>query len=89
MSKSRLALSVAIACLLSACDPSAKQVAFPVLPNELKDCTFHYISDGNYGITVARCPNSTTSTTYLSGKTARTTVVIDGVEYTKKEPSHE
>ena len=89
MSKSRLAIFVAIACLLSACDPSAKQVTFPVLPDELKDCTFHYISGGLNGITVARCPNSTTSTTYRSGKTTRTTVVIDGVEYTKKEPSHE
>jgi hypothetical protein len=35
--------------------------------------------------TVARCPNSTTSTTYPAGKTQRTAVVIDGVTYEPKE----
>ena len=89
MSTTKTLFALALACTLAACDPHAEQVVFPVLPDALKDCTFHYVSSGGNGITVARCPNSTTSTTYPSGKTKRTSVVIDGAEYVRQERSHD
>jgi hypothetical protein len=76
---------ILIALLLCACEPSAKYVHFPVVPNEFKDCKFARIENeqGLY-LYVSRCPNSTT-TTVNSDKAKTTTVVIDGVEYIKKE----
>jgi hypothetical protein len=68
-----LALSAA------ACSPTYKDVKqdFPVLPMELKECTFYYLEGTNLSkLTVVKCPNSTVSTTYLSGKT-NATVVVD------------
>lgn len=71
---------------IAACSPSAEVLNFPVLPAELKDCKFYRVSDGNlYSLRIVRCPNSTTATTYSEGKTTSTTVVIDGIEYVKKE----
>ncbi len=67
---------------------SYSTVKFPETPPELSDCKFFNMSndDGAF-ITVARCPNSTTSTTFTSGKSKRTVVIIDGVEYEAKENS--
>jgi hypothetical protein len=76
---------VSVSVLLAACEPSGKSVDFPVRPEEFKDCKFAYLTNSQgTGITVARCPNSTT-TTMQSDKAKTTTVVIDGVEYIKKE----
>ena len=75
---------IVIALLLSACEPGGKTVDFPVRPEEFKDCKFAYLTNSQgTGITVARCPNSTT-TTLQSDKAKTTTVVNDGVEYVKK-----
>lgn len=76
-------LLVAGTLLLIGCSPRATTINFPVIPPELADCKFFSLYEGELGanITVARCPNSTTSTTYNSGKKSKTTVVIDGVEY--------
>lgn len=71
--------------VLSACTPSANEVSYPVLPDELKDCKFFRVDNGGFPIRVVRCPNSTTSATFQSGKTTKTTVVIDGKEYVEKE----
>lgn len=74
--------AIAIALVLVGCTPSSKDVSRNYAPpEELKDCSFHRLGNDNGGyITVVRCPNSST-TTKTSGKNARTTVVIDGVEY--------
>lgn len=80
---SKLVLIIA-AILLAGCSPSSEKMSFQGLPDELKDCTFHRVSDGINRITVARCPNSTASTAYRSGKTTRAAVVIDGKEYVEK-----
>ena len=72
---------VAATVVLVGCSPSYEAMSMPVLPDELKDCKFYYVSNGDRGMRVVRCPNSTTSTTYTSGKTTRTDVVIDGVTY--------
>lgn len=70
--------------ILAGCKPSSEVRTFPVLPTELLDCKFFYLLDGtNSGVTVARCPNSTT-TVRQNDKAGTTTVVIDGAEYVKK-----
>jgi len=85
MSKTRLTLVAIFAAFLTACEPYAEQLSVPVLPDELKDCKFYMVSANGRGyMTVVRCPNSTTSTTYNTGKSQYTTVVIDGQEYVKK-----
>lgn len=70
--------------LLAGCSPSIEVAEYP-MPTELADCTQHRLSDGFNKIIVVRCPNSTTSTTHRVGKTSRTNIVIDGVEYVPKQ----
>ena len=71
--------------LLAGCTPSANEQTWPVLPEGLKDCKFYKLTDDSANtIKVARCPMSSASISYQSGKVTATTVVIDGVEYTKK-----
>lgn len=72
------------ALLLAGCSPEAQVMNYPIVPDGLKDCKFFWISNGKSGMQVARCPNSTTSTAYSSGKSQATAVVIDGEEYVKK-----
>lgn len=44
----------------------------------LSGCSVYSVSNGNgSNIIIVRCPNSTTSTTYKSGKTTQTTVVAE------------
>jgi hypothetical protein len=60
------------------CTPKASQLDFPVLPDGLKDCKFFYLQDGSgTNITVARCPNSTTSVV-SGGKHKRTSITAEG-----------
>jgi hypothetical protein len=67
---------------VAGCSNSATEILFPVMPPELKDCkVFHIKSKTGNSITAMRCPNATTSTSYTSGKTTHTTIVVDGVEY--------
>lgn len=78
-------LTVLMATMLVGCgDPDARTMDYPIVPDGLKDCQFFWISNGRSSMQVARCPNSATSTTYTSGKSQATAVVIDGVEYVKK-----
>jgi hypothetical protein len=66
---------------LAGCTPSANEKVWPVMPEELKDCKFYRLGDGEGNtISVARCPNSST-TVKMNNKQGTTTVVIDGVEY--------
>ena len=76
----------ALALALAGCTNSYTEKSFPVVPKELADCKFFELKNDAGGIiTVARCPNSTTATTYKSGKSTRTSIVIDGAEYVKQE----
>lgn len=84
-------LVVAISVLLAGCNPGEggytdAKSRFPKLPKELKDCQIFYVESVYQStITVVRCPNSETSTTYQAGKTTQTVITIDGVEYQKVE----
>lgn len=70
--------------MLAGCEPDAKVKNYPVLPDELKDCKFFRLADENGStITVARCPNSTT-TVRQGDKGGTTSVIIDGKEYIPK-----
>jgi len=52
------------------------------IPVELKDCQiFRMQNENGQYMRVMRCPSSVTSTSYKSGKTTQTAVVIDGVTY--------
>lgn len=48
-----------------------------ILPEGLKDCKLYRVSDGFNTIKIMRCPNSSTSTKYRSGKTDRQAIVVD------------
>jgi len=62
---------------ITGCMPSASQLDFPVLPDGLKDCKFFYLRDGSgTNITVARCPNSTT-TVVSNGKYKAESLVVE------------
>jgi hypothetical protein len=77
LKRSALGLSFLIA-LLSGCEDSYKEANFPARPPELQGCKIYYLeNEVGREITVVRCPNSDTSTTYKQGRTAGTTVVID------------
>ena len=76
----RISLAAA-AIILAGCNPGYEAMSMPVLPDELKDCKFYFVSNSEVRMRIVRCPNSATSTTYTSGKTTRTDVVIDGVIY--------
>ena len=85
----KLILILGLALALMACEPETKDIKQNyIVPEELSDCTFTLMknTDGE-SMRVVRCPNSTISTSYNVGKTRQTTVVIDGVEYIKKETS--
>lgn len=81
--------------LLTGCErypPSVVEASVQTaLPDELKDCKRYEIHPetyrNSYPEVIYRCPNSTTSTTVTipQGKTTikKTTIVIDGVTYTK------
>ena len=84
--KTNILMPVALAALigLAGCNPSAQVKNFSVLPDELKDCKFFLLMDENgSSITVARCPNSTT-TVRQSDKAGTTSVIVDGKEYVAK-----
>ena len=58
--------------LLSACEPGYQETKASVLPQELKDCKFYWVTpDNGGGMTVVRCPLSSTSVSYRSGKTQK------------------
>jgi hypothetical protein len=67
------------AVMLSGCAPSAEErtANFTVIPDGLKDCKIYRISDGGENITVVRCPNSSTTSSYRIGKTKKTVTTID------------
>jgi len=82
----KLFMVATISIAISGCSDSSKELTFSAMPKELSDCrVFEVTNSNNKYITVVRCPSSVTTTNAPSGKQKRTTVVIDGVEYTKAE----
>lgn len=70
--------ALGLALLATGCERSVSVADYP-LPPELSDCNLFKLADGNGSeITVARCPNSTTSTTFREGKHNESAIVVDG-----------
>lgn len=85
MSDKAKILAIAFCIVASGCTEAAREVPFGAMPDGLKDCRiFELQTTAGPVITVVRCPNSATSSTYRSGKVTKRTVVVDGVEYEKK-----
>ncbi len=65
---------------LIGCDAYVKQTTVSVpLPEELRDCKFFQVkaTAESSVLNIVRCPNSSTSVTYRSGKTEYSTSTID------------
>lgn len=67
--------------LVAGCTPSAREMTadFTVMPEGLKDCKIYRLTpQGGMGsINVVRCPLSSTTTMYSSGKTRHNTTVVE------------
>ena len=69
---------IIIALLLTGCSNSYREVVFPVLPDELKDCKFFSITNtSGENLQVVRCPNSSVSTSYIRGKTKTDVITME------------
>ena len=79
--------AITIISFLLGCTPKTKSIESDYdIPKELSDCTFLSLRDTvTNSIKVVRCPNSTTSVNYASGKTTQSVIVVDGVEYVAKK----
>jgi hypothetical protein len=75
MKKIMLALCVGL--LLGGCDATTTEVHGFILPEGLKDCKIYRLRDGISHITVTRCPNSSTSTQYQTGKTTSSSTLVE------------
>lgn len=76
----KLLFIIPVLFLVAACDPGYSDLSakYSVLPEELKDCKIYRLQgDGTGSMAVMRCPLSTTSVTYMEGKTQVTTATID------------
>lgn len=77
---------IAMAVLMSGCEKGSNVSKFQdALPEGMKDCKVYNLYDGDGGrITIARCPNSTTSVE-SSGKGGMASIVTEAPEPAKKE----
>lgn len=78
----RLSAMLGVLLAMAGCSDRAEERKFSAMPKELADCRVYYVqnSAGN-AMTVVRCPTSVTTADVRTGKTTKTTVTIDGVEY--------
>lgn len=71
-----------MAVFAAGCTPGAHEtqpVPREILPEGLKDCKFYRLDYSNGGgMTVVRCPHSSTTTSYTSGKTTVNNTIVDG-----------
>ena len=70
---------VMIALFVIGCNDSATELHFSVMPPELSECKIYLLYRNGFSFTIARCPNSTTTTTYRSGKNTTSTILVDTV----------
>ncbi len=82
----KMMIAVALMGALAGCQNSSREIYFSAMPADFKDCKIVRVTnDEGTHITLARCPNSTTTATVPNGKTTLTTITVDGVTYEKKE----
>lgn len=80
MKKLMICMLVVFSMVMVGCENSYRETQFPVKPKELDDCKFFTLTnEDGLKITVVRCPNSQTSTSYVDEDDShKTTVVQDG-----------
>lgn len=65
--------------LLSGCEKrTTEYTSNYVLPSGLEDCKIFNLNSGFSNITAVRCPLSSTTTTYSTGKTTHSVSVVEG-----------
>lgn len=71
---------------VTGCEREVHESTYYPLPKELEHCKQYESKASGPGgrMTIIHCPNATT-TTQIAAKTPKKVVVIDGVEYEKKE----
>ena len=83
----KLIMALVIVCLVG-CEKSTKEISGSFnFPEELKDCKMYSLSNGGSSVIVARCPLSSTTTTYNCGKItcSSMTVEVDTVGFGEYE----
>lgn len=55
-------LTILLVLVLAGCEAKTTEKKDFILPSGMEDCKIYRMSNGNYGITVVRCPNSSTHT---------------------------
>lgn len=80
MNKLMILYIICVVLVLSACTPTAREATHNYkLPSELSDCKiFRLMNDSGDVMYVMRCPNSSTTTNYSTGKTSRSITLIEG-----------
>lgn len=84
----KLLVSLLLLVSLTGCEKTLSTSSYQdTLKNhpDFKDCIAGKLEGGYSTVTVIRCPNSSTSSTFKSGKVTHTSIVIDGVTYERKE----
>lgn len=75
----KIVLAILAALALTACTPDSRDITRDYdLPKGLADCQAYWLKDTNASsITVFRCPNSTTTTSFTQGEAKAETVIQD------------
>lgn len=84
----KLYVAILLTIALTGCEKTLSTSSYQdTLKNhpDFKDCIAGKLEGGYSTVTVIRCPNSSTSSTFKSGKVTHTSIVIDGVVYERKE----
>jgi len=64
-----------------------KDKFYSVMPEGLEGCRVFYLYAGNDSLNIVRCPNSSTTANYKSGKTTKTVATIETAEHsTEHQP---
>lgn len=79
MKKILMSLIIVCSFVLSGCDMSSGERTYKYdLPEGLHDCKIYKVNGDGRVLYVVRCPNSSTHTTYSSGKTISSVSVNEG-----------
>lgn len=70
--------ALVLSALIVGCNQSEAFKPNAPLPQGLKDCKFYNIWQSGSLLRVVRCPNSSTTTNYQSGKTNTSVTVVEG-----------
>lgn len=73
----RISLILLTIFALAGCESRTTELHDFILPEGLKDCKIYFMTNGVNHVTITRCPNSSTSTEYKTGKTTSSSAVVE------------